>query len=40
VTLSPVEDKLAKMWALLASLPGPGEIEVRDMEEIPEPKGL
>lgn len=40
VTLRPVEDKLAKMWALLASLPGPGEIEVRDMEEIPEPKGL
>lgn len=40
VTLRPVEDKVARMWALLKSLPGPGEIEVRDMEEIPEPKGL
>lgn len=40
VTLRPVNDRLARMWALLDALPSPGEVEVRDMDEIPEPKGL
>jgi antitoxin VapB len=40
VTLRPVEDKIARMWALLDSLPKPSYVEERDVEEIPEPKGL
>lgn len=40
VTLRPVNDRLARMWALLDALPPPGEVEVRDMDEIPEAKGL
>jgi antitoxin VapB len=40
VTLRPVSDRLARMWALLEALPAPGEIEVRDLDEIPEPRGL
>ena len=40
VILRPVEDKVAKMWALLNALPKPSYVELRDMEEIPEPKGL
>lgn len=40
---APKVDYLAKnreLAHLLMELPGPSEIEVRDTEEIPEPKGL
>lgn len=40
ILVRPKTDRFDAMFAALRALPGPGEIEVRDTEEIPEPKGL
>jgi antitoxin VapB len=40
LTISPKRPSVAEMVEKLLALPGPGEIEVRDTEEIPEPPGL
>lgn len=40
VTLRPKRISIAEMFRRLDELPGPGSVEVRDTEEIPERPGL
>jgi antitoxin VapB len=40
LTIYPARSSLQEMAAKLRALPAPGEIEVRDTEELPEPPGL
>jgi antitoxin VapB len=40
VMLRPVRSRLQSMFEELKRLPKPSYIEVRDIEELPEPKGL
>jgi antitoxin VapB len=40
MTIYPTRPTIAEMIDRLNELPGPGQVEVRDVEEIPEPPGL
>jgi antitoxin VapB len=40
ITIYPARMSVAEMLRRLDELPGPGEIEARDVEELPEPPGL
>ena len=40
LTIYPKRPSLAEMMRRLEELPGPGEIEVRETEPLPEPDGL
>jgi antitoxin VapB len=40
MTIYPTRPSVAQMIERLNELPGPGYVEVRDVEEIPEPSGL
>jgi antitoxin VapB len=40
MTIYPKRQSVAEMIRRLNELPGPGYVEVRDTEEIPEPPGL